>query len=292
LKPGRARPTNALEALHRQVLAVDGTVLKAAADVAWAIRKRGRKSGARLDFHLDVNTWLPEVVVAGAKGQSEADNAVDTITPGAIHLYDRGIFSFELIEAHAQRTADFVMRIREPGLRCPKFVPTEERELSESAREAGVVSDRLGHLAGSDHRKAPKTRLREVVIIAADDPKNPVRLLTNLLDLDAAMIGLLYRHRWQVELFFRWLKCYAHFDHLISDNRDGVLLNFYVAVIGVMLMYLHAGYRPSKYMFSLMGLVANGSATLEEILPILRERERRGQLHRDRVARKRAEKTE
>jgi hypothetical protein len=292
LSPARRRPTNELESLHRQVFAVDGTFLKAAADVVWAIRKRGQKSGARLDFHVDVNTWLPEVVVTGATGESEADTAVGTITPGAIHLYDRGIFSFELIAAHAEKVADFVMRIREAGPRCPRFVPTEERKLSESARRAGVVTDRLGYLAGSTHRKAPKTLLREVVIISPDDPKNPVRLLTNLLDLDAAMIGLLYRYRWQVELFFRWLKCYAHFDHLISHSRDGVLLNFYVAVIGVMLMYLHTGYRPSKYMFGMMGLVANGSAVLEDILPILRERERQNQMQRDRVARKRAEKPE
>ena len=101
----------------------------------------------------------------------------------------------------------------------------------------------------------------------------------------------MYRHRWQVELFFRWLKCYAHFDHLISHNREGVLLNFYVAVVGVTLMYLHMGCRPSKYLFSLMGMVANGSATLEEIMPILRERERQCQLQRDRVARKRVKKT-
>ena len=132
--------------------------------------------------------------------------------------------------------------------------------------------------------------LREVVIIPADDPENPVYLLTTLLDLDASIIGLLYRHRWQIELFFRWMKSYARFDHLISHTREGVLLNFYVAVIGVTLMYLHMGHRPSKYLFIMMGMVANGSATLEEIMPILRERERQCQMQRDRVARKRAEK--
>jgi DDE family transposase len=296
LKPGRGRPTNSLEDLHRQVLAVDGTFLCAAADVVWAIRKRGIKSGARLDFHVDVNTWLPEVLVMGTPSESEAKNAAGTITPGAIHLYDRGIFSFELIEAH--QTADFVMRIREPGPRCPQFVATEEREITASARKAGVVSDRVGYLAGSHNHKAPQRLLREVVIIPPDDPENPsrskdpVRLLTTLLDLDAAIIGLLYRHRWQVELFFRWLKCYARFDHLISHNREGVLLSFYVAVVAVTIMYLHSGHRPSKYLFSLMGLVANGSATMEEIMPILRERERRTQMERDRVARKRAEKSQ
>jgi hypothetical protein len=296
LKSTSGGPTNSLADLHRQVIAVDGTFLKAAADVVWAIRKSGKKGGARLDLHVDVNTWLPEVLVVAAAGQSEAKNAVATVTPGAIHLYDRGIFSFELITAH-HTIADFVMRIREPGPRCPKFVCTEEREITESARKAGVVSDRLGYLAGSDNRTAPKMLLREVVIIPPDDPKNPsrskdqVRLLTTLFDLDAAVIGLLYRHRWQIELFFRWLKCYAHFDHLISHSRDGVLLSFYVAVVAVTMMYLHAGCRPSKYMFSMMGMVAAGSATLEEIMPILRERERRNQLERDRVARKRAEKS-
>ena len=166
----------------------------------------------------------------------------------------------------------------------------ETRELTQAARDAGVTSDRLVRLAGSTHRKSPDIVLREVVIIPADDPENPVYLLTTLLDLDASIIGLLYRHRWQIELFFRWMKSYARFDHLISHTREGVLLNFYVAVIGVTLMYLHMGYHPSKYMFLMMGMVANGSATLEEIMPILRERERRIQLERDRLARKRAEK--
>ena len=292
LKPG-PKPrgaTDALVSLHRKILAVDGTFLKAAADVTWAIQRRGQKTGARLDFHVDVNTWLPEILVVGDNGHSEAETAAATITPGAIHLYDRGIFSFTLIAAHAQQNADFVMRIREPGPRCPKLETIETRTLTPDARNAGVTSDRLVRLVGSTQRKSPQIVLREVVIIPADDPSHPVYLLTTLLDLDASMIGLLYRHRRQVELLFRWLKSYARFDHLISHNRDGVLLSFYVAVIGVTLMYLHTGHRPSKYMFSLMGLVANGSATLEEIMPILRERERRCKMQRDRVARQRAEK--
>ena len=63
LKPGPARAPESLATLHRQILAVDGTFLKAAAAVVWAIRRRGSKTGARLDFHLDVETWLPELLV-------------------------------------------------------------------------------------------------------------------------------------------------------------------------------------------------------------------------------------
>jgi hypothetical protein len=290
LELGSGKTATTLDDLHRKILAVDGTFLHAAADVAWAFHKSGKKRGARLDFHIDVSTWLPEVVVVAQNGDSEADNAQITIAPGAIHLYDRGIFSFDLITAHVTFKADFVMRIREEGARCPKFEATETRELTADARAAGVVSDRIGRMTGSQHRVAPDMLVREVIIIPPDDPAHPVRLLTTLLDLDASIIGLLYRYRWQVELFFRWLKCYARFDHLISHNREGVLLNFYVAVVGVTLMYLHMGCRPSKYMFILMGMVANGSATLEEIMPILRERERQCELARQSAARRRAKK--
>jgi hypothetical protein len=289
-KPGQAKAAEPLTALHRQILAVDGTFLKAAAAVTWAIRRRGSKTGARLDFHVDVDTWLPELIVIPENGEGEAKTALNTITPGAIQIYDRGIFSFELIAAHPPKKADFVMRIREPGPRVPKLETVETRELTQEARDAGVISDRLVRLVGSDHRKPPDMVLREVVIVPADDPGNPVYLLTTLLDPDASVIGLLYRHRWQIELFFRWMKSYARFDHLISHTREGVLLNFYVAVIGVTLMYLHTGHRPSKYLFIMLGMVANGSANLEEIMPILRERERQSQMQRDRVARKRAEK--
>jgi Transposase DDE domain len=289
LKPGPAKAAEPLASLHRQILAVDGTFLKAASSIAWAIRRSGSKTGARLDLHVDVETWLPELIVIPKEREGEAKTAENAITTGAIHIYDRGIFSFELIKAHAPKAADFVMRIREPGPRCPKLETIETRELTQEARDAGATSDRLVRLVGSTHRKAPDVVLREVVIISADDPENPVYLLTTLLDLDASIIGLLYRNRWQIELFFRWLKSYARFDHLISHNREGVLLNFYVVVIGVTLMYLHMGHRPSKYLFIMMGMVANGSATLEEIMPILRDRERQSKMQRDRVARKRAE---
>ena len=55
-------------------------------------------------------------------------------------------------------------------------------------------------------------------------------------------------------------------------------------------MYLHTGYRPSNYMFALLSQVAAGGATLEEIVPILRERERRRKLDRKSAARRRAKK--
>ena len=284
----RLAPTALPETLG-QVLAVDGSFFAVAADVAWAVvhrTNRGEKRACvRLDMHLDIATWLPQVVAISGGETSEAESAAATITPGAIHVYDRGIFSFDLLERQQKAAAFFVHRLREPGPRCPKFSGESPRPLTPEDVAAGVQSDTIGRMAGSDHRRAPDVVLREVIVQSPDEPGGVVRLLTNLLEIDAWAIAMLYRYRWQVELFFRWLKCFANFAHLISESREGVLLSFYVAVIGVLLMYLHTGAKPSKYAFSLLGMVANGASTLEEIAPILAERERRIALEAARRAR-------
>jgi hypothetical protein len=282
-------PPNLPRALG-QVLAVDGSFFTVAAHVAWAVTHRTNRgqmrASVRLDMHLDIATWLPQVIDVSGAGTSEAEHAATSITPGAIHVYDRGIFSFDLLERQHKAEAFFVHRLREPGPRCPKFLGETARPLTTEDEAAGVLSDTLGRLAGSEHRRPPDLILREVIVRSPDEPGGIVRLLTNLLEVEAWAIALLYRYRWHVELFFRWLKCFANFAHLISENRQGILLSFYVAVIGVLLMYLHSGAKPSKYAFSLLGLVASGASTLEEIAPILAERERRIALEAARRARR------
>jgi len=264
-----------------QLLAVDGSFFAVAANVAWAVRhacNNGKKrASVRLDVHLDIDTWVPEVIEVHGAGVSEAAAAARTIRPGSVRIYDRGILSFELIQAEVDAQAFFVHRLRMPGPRTPKLEILEERPLTDAARAAGVVADRRVRFLGSTHREPPSGEFREVVLASPDEADGEIRLLTNLDDcetLDALTIGQLYRYRWQVELFFRWLKVFAHFEHLISHSRPGVLLSFYVAVIGVLLICLFTNTRPSKYAYAMLTWVANGAATLEEIAPILAERHR------------------
>jgi hypothetical protein len=293
------RPPSDLTGVLQQVLAVDGTFLPAAADVAWAVAARNQREGqshrARIDWHVDAKTWIPEVVAVPDPGESEADSAAKTITPGAIHVYDRGFQSFSLIATHYDHNdnawsprADFVLRLREPGPNSPTVVVEHESPLDSPAHESGIVSDQEVRLPGLAASQGFSLPLRLVVIRPPDG--NDVRLLTNLFGVPAEIVALIYRYRWQVELFFRWLKCYANFNHLISHGSQGVLLNFYVVIIGAMLMYLHTDGRPSKYLFSLLGFVAQGGATLAEIMPILRERERQCAVARASAARRRERK--
>jgi hypothetical protein len=284
----------------RQVLAVDGTFLALAADVAWAVRHATNsgtpKASVRVDVHLDVASALPRVVHVHGAGTSEPASAAVAIVPGAVHVYDRGFFDFTLIQRHldtaAPAPAPFVMRMRQEGQRSPRFDRQESRPLTDRDRAVGVISDHLGRLVGSQHRTAPNGLLRDVVIRSPEEPGGVIRLLTNLLDVPAWVIGLLYRYRWQVELFFRWLKAVVGFRHLLSERREAIAFEVYVAVIGTLLLALRWEARPSKYAFALLHQVACGGATADEVFPILVERERRCALDRESQRRRRAKAAE
>lgn len=299
---GRGTPPSGLQALLKQTIAVDGTFLPAVAEVAWAVAGSNNHASkhhrARVDVHLNVASWLPEAIVIPEVGQSEADSAKENLQPGNIYVYDRGYMSYALLKTHYKEEEDtpqssFVVRFKPEGGNSPRLQEASERPLSDEDRAAGVLSDRVGYFISKNARQAKLTKipLREVQIAYEDQGKpKTLRLITNLMDVSAHTIGLLYRHRWQVELFFRWLKSFGNFGHLISHTRAGVQMHFYVTLIAMLLMYLHTGHRPSKYMFALLSQVAVGAATLEEVLPILRERERRNELERQSAARRAAKK--
>lgn len=291
-----------LTQLLERTIAVDGTFLPAVAEVAWAVRNANNHGAqryrARLDCQLNVATWIPEVFTVPEPGQSEAEVARQQLLPGNIYLYDRGYMNYALLTAHFEEAEQtfvprsyFVSRYRPAGGNSPELRQAVERELTAKDLAAGVISDRVGCFLSSNSSRhpVPGAQLREVIIQYEEDGETKtVRLITNLMDVSAATIAQLYRYRWQVELFFRWLKSYANFTHLISHSREGVLTHLYVTIIAAMLLYLHTGFRPSKYLFVLLGQVAVGAATLDEVLPILRERERQCELARKSAAARRA----
>ena len=269
---GVAPPKDLPEAL-RQVIAVDGTFFTLTREVMWAAQHgyatkgwgKGRKRGGRVDVHWDVGHGLPVVVNVHGCDTSEAENAVKHVQPGAIHLYDRGIFSFELLAEHNRVQAWFVSRMRTDGPRCPKIREEKIRLLTTQDEAAGVVSDRLISFCGSQHTTPPEGTFREVIVRDASNPSQTVRLITNLLDVAAWVIAALYRQRWQVELFFRWLKIYAHFLKPLTYSKAGMQLQLYVAVVAILLIYLRLGVPPSKAAYTLFTWYLQGLIGFEEL---------------------------
>jgi hypothetical protein len=181
-----------------------------------------------------------------------------------------------------------------------EFRPQRELPLDPKDQEAGVGSDQLGLLGKADEQMSPNNPTGEhrrdkppeqiLRLVKVWDPVKQewVRLLTDLLELEAWVIGYLYRCRWIVELFFRWLKVTAGYAHLLSQSQNGVRTQMYVALIGTLLIYLRTGMPVSKYSLYALGLVARGEAEMKQVLPGLLRLERERMLAKQRLARKKS----
>jgi Transposase DDE domain len=275
-----------LRLLIEKLRIFDGSMFNVASDVAWAIAHRTRDGKkhrrVRIDFCLRViDDTVASLIVSGNRRGSEAASFIDQLQPGLIYIVDRNFVHFGFLNAVLAAPADFVLRARD---NAPAVKVLQDRDLQPEDHAAGIIADQLVQLTGSSGATdAPSQTLRQITLI--DEHGRTLILLTSVLDLSAAMIAQLYRWRWQIELFFRWLKTFAGMDHLISHSRNGITLQFYVAVIGMLLIYIKTGRKPDKYSLILLQQVAQG-ASMEHLLPWLQLRWK----EKDRAAARRAEK--
>ncbi len=159
--------------------------------------------------------------------------------------------------------------------------PPQERELSAAAaRQAGVVFDAEVNLGGQKADGVLKQPYRVVIIARSSTrPGEEKRLVlvTNRMDLDADMIALAYRYRWQIELFFRWLKCGRGCKHLLSTSQNGVATQVYTELIASLLITLWVGRKPTKRTYEMLCLYFQGWASLDELMAHLKQAEGDGQ---------------
>ena len=165
-----------------------------------------------------------------------------------------------------------------------RYEEIEVRELTAADRAAGVVSDRvvrLGWVKIRDKLKVPvrliEVRVPERELRGLGRPVKRVSskkrerrdrgeaytlyLVTDRLDLPAEVVGLIYRYRWHIELFFRVLKSVFGCRHLLSDSLAGVTIQFYAALLATLLLAEYAGVKPTKRAYELVALYLQGWVT-------------------------------
>ncbi len=266
-----------LDALTKQLTAVDGTFFAVAGRIAWAIYNRKSDGGARCQktgrrglttkgnvrahVHFDILRGVPEHFTLTGGQASEGGQLQTSLRPEHCYVLDRGFQSYDLLGEITAAGSDFVVRLRKSA----RSTVLESRPLTAADLVAGVQSDALVQVGWRADQTASLPPLRRVVLVLADKDE-PLVLLTSCLDLSAELIALIYKHRWQIELFFRWLKCMAHLDHFYSESTQGMTFQLYVTLIATLLIALETGAQPSVYDFSLMSLVMSGMAPLEQAL--------------------------
>jgi hypothetical protein len=282
-----------LQSIVKKIIAADGSYFSTFSDVIWALvhtKSDGSKQAqVRLNFQMDARTWVPQIVsISGGEScdGSEPDALAKILLSDVLYLLDRNFVDFDFLEALHQRNNDFVLRIR---ANAPAYEIIESRPLGEQDIADGILRDSLVRLTG---RGAPDRIFRLVEVRHASKPDETVKLLTSLTsaEINAYVIGYLYQQRWQVELFFRWLKLWCNFDHLLSTSRNGITMQFYVIVIATLLMHIHLGRKVSKYTLVALRQIALGLATPEQMEQYLARRDRERELKQARYAKMAAAK--
>ena len=226
--------------------------------------------------------------VDGKDRGSESAAFAGTLEPGVVYLADRNFVDFDFLRAVLGVGSDFVVRLKKAGSGPNVAVSATNGEPAAKDAEAGVLRDELVTLPGS--AGSPGMGGTPLRVVTVFDPvrREEVRLLTTLLpdDVPAWVIGRLYRQRWAIELFFRWLKCVAKVRHLFAESENGITMQFYVVVIATLLMYLRTGHRPSVYKAVLLASAAAGDLALEKVPEILERIARERALERLRRAAK------
>ncbi len=258
-------------AAGRRWLIQDSSLFAALPRMYWALwRRQGQaQSAVRLHLSLEVAQNAPaRAALTPGKGCERAVwrtqwQRGDGFVADRYYGEDYQLFG----ELDAAGVA-FVVRLREEAV----INEEEALPLTEADRQANVIRAawvRLGCKA-----RYQSIRLR-VVWVQTD--KEVLRLVTNLgpHELSAGAVALLYKQRWQIELFFRWVKCILGCRHWLAESPRGVALELYLALIAALLLQLYTGQAPNRRMMELIQFYLLGVASLDELWAgVKRERAR------------------
>jgi hypothetical protein len=131
--------------------------------------------------------------------------------------------------------------------------------VSEADRQAGVKW--AGTVKLGKEGKGPQVRIIEVL------GQEETIILATTLDSDEAapeLVAHIYRRRWEVEMFFRWLKCILNCRHFFAESKNGVTLQIYPALIAAVLLSYYTGQKPNRRQMEAIQFYMLGYASAEE----------------------------
>ena len=209
--------------LEQSVYALDSTTIDLCLSLfPWA-RFRATKAAIKLHTLLDLRGPIP-TMISISDGKMADVRVLDEFIPepGAFYVMDRGYVDFDRLYGFVVAGAFFVTR-NKVGI---QFNRLESRPVDKST---GLRSDHIVWLRLESSAKNYPDRLRRVSYRNPEDGKVLV-FLTNNFDLPALVIAQLYKSRWQVELFFKWIKQNLRIKHFFGNNANAVKTQVWVAI--------------------------------------------------------------
>jgi hypothetical protein len=224
---GRARTLYANEPLgvelEHTIYALDSTTVDLCLSLfPWA-RFRSTKAAVKLHTLLDVRGPIPTMITISEGKQADVRILDELfIEPGAFYVMDRGYVDFARLYRFVLEAAFFVTRTK-AGIQLNRL---ESRPVD---RSTGLRSDHIVWLVNAQSVANYPDRLRRVSYRDPEDGKVLV-FLTNNFDLPALVIAQLYKLRWRVELFFKWIKQNLRIKHFFGTSDNAVKTQVWIAV--------------------------------------------------------------
>ena len=250
-------------------------------EASW--RKQNDGSGLvkwRLHTHFEVDRYVPTRIDVTPDGGGQHDERAvleRTIESDRLYVMDRGYAKFALFNAIVAAGSSYVCRLRDNSA----YEVVESRALTEADQAAGVLSDEIvsiGQSGKASSRPDHKIRLVRVKCSphtsrgkykgSSTGPSSDgvLRIATNLLDVPAEIIALLYAERWAIEIFFRFFKHLLGCRHLLSHSQNGIEIQTYCAIIACLLISLWTGRKPTKRTYEMICFYFCGLASEDELL--------------------------
>ena len=209
--------------LDETVYALDSTTIDLCLSVfPWA-PFRSTKAAVKLHTLLDLRGSIPSFIFI-SDGKMHDVNILDQLVPeaGAFYVMDRGYLDFERLARLDDAGSFFVTRAK-------SNLKARRRYSRPVDRSTGLICDQTVLLTGFYSRQGFDRPLRRIKF---NDPKTGKRLvfLTNNLALDALTIAKLYKCRWQVELFFKWIKQHLRIKAFFGTSENAVKSQIWIAV--------------------------------------------------------------
>lgn len=214
--------------VNRKLVSIDSTTIMLSLELSPWATYRFKKAAVKVHVGLDHSSLLPGFVCI-TEGCKHDHQIVDRVRleAGSVYVFDRGYYDFTWYDRLGKAGCVFVTRTKQNL----QYKVTRENQASVAK---GILSDqqiRLSGVSGLRHTR----QLRRVQY---KDPATGKELvfLTNQLTWSASTIAAIYRERWQIELFFKWMKQHAKIKRFLGNNSNAVMTQIWIALITYLLL--------------------------------------------------------
>jgi hypothetical protein len=209
--------------LKNNVFAIDATVIDVCLSAfSWA-KFRKTKGGVKVHVQLDLKTAIPEFIQITSASIHEV-NILDNIIfqPDSFYVVDRGYTDFGRLYKIHKAKSFFIIRAKDNlNFSRVSSIPTNKK--------AGVLCDQTIRLNGFYALKDFPVRMRRIKFYDAENDRVLI-FLSNNFELKATEIAQLYKHRWKIELFFKWIKQHLKIKSFWGRSENAVKIQIWIAI--------------------------------------------------------------